>query len=793
MSVESNTITLFVLDISARMGESRTVEDRVVTPNNSVERRKRTTTHLQWVCQFVSARIAEIILRGLKTTRVGIVTYGSPRTNNSIPGIDDYNGIDEIVLPALPTLDTLDLVQCLRAVHPDQRIKHGDPLAALVDAIQLSADPHKGGIKDSQRNSWKRTVYLVTDAKAEFGYNGADAISDKINQENIDLRLLGVDFDEALNPKPDDSVKCKNERFWKDFLAGIPNSGFATAASAIEQASMPNVQLTRPAPTKTTLTFGDPNDLASRSAFQIAIALYKMTDPARPMTQSKISKLARESAQAAQERQRDQDRRNDINPTSTPSVQTKEEDSSLIYRADLKREFFLLDQLAAVANANKQPEALPPDSEANFTRAWKLGASLIPVPDEAFGSMDTRKGMEVVHFFSASAYRREYNVDQIWYVFADHAQLKAQLQLSTLIRAMVELDVLAVVRLVRKDGAEPELGILKPRVEEHNEFLFYSRAPFREDLRRFPFPPLDRIVTTDGTEIRQAPTIPDDQDQKCMDAFVDSMELPDEWFDVLDSYNPAIHGLKTAVRHRFVHPDADYLPGPHPELVKYLEAPREVQERSTRAAHECRERFRIAYVPPKGNADRKKRTLSAMQQDTQHSEASKAARAHEAEAKAAPARADESDATEDEAEASAAPAEVQAEAQAAAPRRAAPLLRLQDPVSHLHELVESDDVTRAMQSLLATIDHLVGERSYERAAQCMQAGKKVAQEYEEAITWNAYIRTLKTRILAAHRSFWDNHLAGKLEYGLVAEEEDEAGQSDVTPEDAREFVETEYV
>ncbi len=102
-------------------------------------------------------------------------------------------------------------------------------------------------------------------------------------------------------------------------------------------------------------------------------------------------------------------------------------------------------------------------------------------------------------------------------------------------------------------------------------------------------------------------------------------------------------------------------------------------------------------------------------------------------------------------------------------------------MSHLHELVESDDVTRAMQSLLATIDHLVGERSYERAAQCMQAAKKVAQEYEEAITWNAYIRTLKTRILAAHRSFWDTHLAGKLEYGLVAEEEDEAGQATSRP------------
>ena len=625
MSVESNSITLFVLDISSRMGETRQVEDRIVTENQTVQKRTRSTTHLQWVCEFVSTRIAEIILRGLKTTRVAIIAYGSPRTNNSIPdNPDDYNGIDEIFGPALPTLDTLDLVQTLRAVHQDQKAPTPDPLAALVDAIQLSSEPHKGGIKPSQSNTWKRTVYLVTDGQSPFGFDGAGAIANKLVQDNITLRLVGVDFDDpasGLKLQGKSSTKQENERFWQNFLAQIPTAGFATAASAISQSELPNLQITKPAPSKTVLSFGDPTDLSSNQSFQIPIALYKMTDPARPMTQSKISKLARESADAAQERQREEARRNHLNPTSTPVPLTKQElpESSVVYRADLKREFFLLDQLAAVANANKQPEPLPPDSESSFTRAWKLGASLIPVPDESFGEIDTHKSMEILHFFNASAYRREYNMDQIWYVFADHAQIKAQLQISTLVRAMVETDVLAVVRLVRKDGTEPELGILKPKVEEHNEYFFYAKAPFREDLRRFPFPPLDRVITTNGTEIRQAPTIPDQADQEAMDAFVDSLELPDEWYDVLDSYNPAIHGLKTAVRQRFIHPDAKELPGPHPELVKFFEAPDHVKTAAIEAAQKCRDRFKIAYVPPKGNADRKKRTLNAMQQDANES------------------------------------------------------------------------------------------------------------------------------------------------------------------------------
>ncbi len=91
------------------------------------------------------------------------------------------------------------------------------------------------------------------------------------------------------------------------------------------------------------------------------------------------------------------------------------------------------------------------------------------------------------------------------------------------------------------------------------------------------------------------------------------------------------------------------------------------------------------------------------------------------------------------------------------------------------ELVEKDDVTSAMVSLQATINHLVAEKTYDTAAECIKAGKKVAQEYEEAINWNSYVRGLKRKLLGAHRAFWEGTIKGKLEYGLVTEEEDEAG------------------
>ncbi|PWZ01791.1 SPOC domain-like protein [Testicularia cyperi] len=845
MSVESNSITIFVLDISAPMGAARDVEDRIVNHMHSIETRTRTTTNLQWVCEFVSTRIAEVILRGLKTTRIGIITYGSPRTNNIIndSGIpDEYHGIDEIFTPALPTLDTLDLVQSLRAVSESDNIAPGDPLAALVDAIQLSCSPDKGGIKETQRNTWKRTIYLVTDGESKFSWDGADAIGEKIALENIHLRLLGIDFydpnattkSEPKSEQTKSETKRNNEKFWHDFLAKVDNSGFATASSAVSQATMPNLQVTKPAPAKTVLSFGDPHDLTESMAIQVPVSLYKITDVARPMTQAKISKLARESAGAQRERARYQARQNDIHPSSTPSVlsdkgardDTEEHGdrlpsvgSGVVYRADVKRDYFLLDQLAATQqNAKKQPEPLPPGSEDKFTRAWKLGASLIPVPEESFGNMDTHKSLEILHFFQADTYRREYNMDQIWFVFADPAQIKAQVQLSSLIRAMVEANVLAVVRLVRKDGGEPELGVLRPQSEEHNEYLIYTKAPFREDLRRFLFPPLDRVVTTEGIEVRQGPTIPSPQDLDAMDELVDCLDLDSVtsaaddqksigWFDVMDSFNPAIHGLKTAVRYRFIHPDDATLPGPHPELVKYLEAPHEIRVRAAEAAQKCRERFRIAYVPPKGNAGRKRQTLDALREDRRPSTSNDSTEAavaatHNGARKAL--RGDHDTADEEVSLGAPAKPETLPASQAAAQKEGAKmdekvepaqLLDLADPVSQFSQLVESDDVTKAVVRLQDTIQHLLSGPSpkYDLVIAGLASGKRAAQEYEEAIRWNSFIRGLKRKLLDSHRQFWDERIKGHYELGLVTESDDEAGQSDVGVQDARDFIETDEI
>ncbi|KAN0064305.1 ATP-dependent DNA helicase yku80 [Thecaphora frezii] len=838
MSVVPNSLTLFVLDISAPMRSPRLVQEKVSTPTNGVQLQQRTTTDLQWVCDFVAARIAEIILRGLKTTKVAIITYGSPRTNNVVNdgGIrDEYEGIDEIFPPALPTLDTLDLVRSLRAVDPNSKTPPGDPLSALVDAIQLSNSPQRGGIKDSQKNTWRRTIYLVTDGRSRFSWDGADAIKDKILDENLQLRVLGVDFDDpeiGFKEEHKDELKRANEQFWHDFLSEIPTARIATAIDAVEQANLPTVQITRPAPLKMSLSFGDPADAARHESIHIPVAMYKITDVQRPMTQSKISKLACESDAASRERELAARKKEKIRPSSTPTM-AKDHDGEGAepapvpsYKAEVKREYFLLDEISGVERGRGGPKPLPQEAERSFTRAWKLGASLVPVEEEAFGQMDTRKGLEVLHFTRASTYRREYNLEQIWYVFADQYQVKAQIQLSSLVRGLAELDLIAIVRVVRKDKSEPELGVLWPCIEQTFDCFYYSRVPFREDVRRFIFPPLDRIITKEGNELFEGPSIPTAEEQEMVDAFVDAMDLMDvtttddgageaeaeasSWFSILDSFNPAIHMLKTAVRHRFVHPDSNELPGPHPELVKYFEPPKEVRRRSEEAVRRCRERFRIHYVPPKNNTERKKRLANEgpgadwareSKQESKRIKQDEKAQVvpPEPPAKRTATGGDDDSETEDEGD-NADGAAVQ-EAYGAKEEPPSQTLALTQPsarigtatpVEHFLRLVESeDDVTQVFVEMLDTITHLLQTRAYELVVACCCAAKRVAQEYEEAIRWNRYVRSLKIEARRQHSRFWNERMRGRLDVGLVTEEEDEARQSDVKVEDAREFIEEE--
>lgn len=108
---------------------------------------------------------------------------------------------------------------------------------------------------------------------------------------------------------------------------------------------------------------------------------------------------------------------------------------------------------------------------------------------------------------------------------ANKDDVRSQLALSSLIRALYELSSYAVARIVLKDGSEPLLVLMAPCVEPDLECLYDVPLPFAEDVRSYQFPPLDRVVTATGETLTEHRLLPNDELSFAMSNYVDAMDL----------------------------------------------------------------------------------------------------------------------------------------------------------------------------------------------------------------------------------------------------------------------------
>lgn len=102
---------------------------------------------------------------------------------------------------------------------------------------------------------------------------------------------------------------------------------------------------------------------------------------------------------------------------------------------------------------------------------------------------------------------------------------KARIALSSLIRALHELESCAVARLIKKDGADPEIVLLAPFIEPDLEGLIDVPLPFAEDVRSYRFAPLDKVLGSSGVPLEKHKNLPSKDLKAAMSEFVDSMDL----------------------------------------------------------------------------------------------------------------------------------------------------------------------------------------------------------------------------------------------------------------------------
>jgi ATP-dependent DNA helicase 2 subunit 2 len=155
-------------------------------------------------------------------------------------------------------------------------------VSALVLAIQMI-------LKQCKQLKYRRRIVLVTDGKGYID-SDPDSLNDivkKINGDNVELVVLGVDFDDpeyGFKEEGKPAQKAENEAFLKD-LTEKCNGVFGTMAQAIEELDIPRLKTVKPVHSyRGTLTLGDPKDYDT--ALSIDIERFPRTMIAKPPSAS---------------------------------------------------------------------------------------------------------------------------------------------------------------------------------------------------------------------------------------------------------------------------------------------------------------------------------------------------------------------------------------------------------------------------------------------------------------------------------------------------------------------------
>ncbi|KAJ5703438.1 hypothetical protein N7493_011827 [Penicillium malachiteum] len=535
--------TVYIVDLGRSMGEKR---------------HGRTITDLDWAMQYVWDKITNTVIRGRKTDLAGFIALRTDDTMNDYQEDDSFSNIS--VLSGLKQILTPDIRKLQEAIKPSRTYK-GDAISALVLAIQMITAQCK-------KLKYKREIVLVTNGTGLINSEGLDQIKEKIEEDNITLKIVGPDFDDpesGVKEEDKDERKAQNETLLRDFIATLPENGiFGTLESAISELDIPRIkEVKHMASFKGFLSLGNAGEY--ETAIRIPVERYAKTMVAKPPTASSyVLRSGNEPGEG-------------VDPAT---AQAPVEWESLV-TIRTSRTYQVADESAPGGKADVEREEL--------AKGYEYGRTVVPITemDENITTLTTFAGMEIIGFVANDKYARYLQMGNVNILIASKGNQKGSLALSSFIHALFEAESYAVARLVTKESKPPMPVLLAPCLESDFEGLLEIQLPFAEDLRAYQFPPLDKVVTVSGKIVTEHRNLPNDALQDAMSQYVDSMELDlkDDDGDIIDevpidySYSPLLHRLQSAVRWRAINPNGA-IAEPSATLTKFSHPDEELVKKS---------------------------------------------------------------------------------------------------------------------------------------------------------------------------------------------------------------------
>jgi ATP-dependent DNA helicase 2 subunit 2 len=260
------------------------------------------------------------------------------------------------------------------ALHPS-KTNEGDGISAIIIATQMIKTHCK-------KLKYKKNIVFVTNAMGSFDTDDIELVVKGIKDDNINLTILGVDFDDpeyGFKEEGKSESKAENEKKLRS-LAEAVDGAFGTMQQAVEELGTPRLKTVRPVPSyKGKLTLGDVEKY--ETALAIDIERYPRTMVAKPVSASRYAVME----QAA-----------DGESASTMTGETPAPDLQAVRQARVY-------QVEEEGEAGGKIEIDKEDME----KGYKYGRTVIPISkaDEAIAILQTEPSMDIVGFIPADKVR----------------------------------------------------------------------------------------------------------------------------------------------------------------------------------------------------------------------------------------------------------------------------------------------------------------------------------------------------------------------------------------------------
>lgn len=347
--------TVYIVDVSRSMRKSR---------------QGRNECDLDWAMKYVWDKIANTVASGRKQWTVGVVGLGTDGTENELGAEEGFehisvlHPISQILMPDLRHLQTV-----IKPSSTNDR----DAVSSLIIAVQLI-------IKYCKQLKYQRRIVLVTNGNGSMDTDPdtVNEIIKKLTKDNIELVVLGVDFDDAdygFKEEDKTSLKRQNETFLRDIVEKCGGT-FGTMLEAVEEMNIPRVKSTRPVNSyKGQLRLGDPEKYAT--ALCIDVERYPRTMIRRPESASSYV-LKSEAGSQSQVSQSNGDELTNVR--NEYAYQVKDPAA-----ADGKRDV----------------------GRDDLARGYEYGRTVVHIneSDENITKLETEAAMEIIGFVAASEVR----------------------------------------------------------------------------------------------------------------------------------------------------------------------------------------------------------------------------------------------------------------------------------------------------------------------------------------------------------------------------------------------------